>query len=88
MESKTYYINEDANGLIFVSKRPMNQVHYCTPARIKCIDTKVKKITRTNIFAGAICETVTGEILKIIKVKNRCGYERKYIHEGQIGKIK
>ena len=78
----TMYLNEDANGGIYVSKQPMNQRFYCTPARLKCIETKSKKITRKGVFAGAICETIDGRVLKIIKVKNRQGYEREYVCEG------
>lgn len=84
MEAKTFYINEDANGLIFVSKKPMNQNFYCTPARVKCVETKAKRITLKGVFAGAICKTIDDNILKIVKVKNRCGYERRYIHEGSL----
>lgn len=80
--SLTRYVNEDANGGIYVSKKPMNQTFYCTPARLKCIETKSKKVTRKGVFAGAICETIDGEILKIVKVKNRKGYKRSYITEG------
>ena len=80
----TMYLNEDANGGIYVSKQPMNQRFYCTPARLKCIETKSKKITRKGVFAGAICETIDGRILKIIKVKNRQGYEREYVCEGSL----
>ena len=78
----TMYLNEDANGGIYVSKQPMNQRFYCTPARLKCIENKSKKITRRGVFAGAICETIDGRVLKIIKVKNRQGYEREYVCEG------
>ena len=80
----TMYLNEDANGGIYVSKQPMNQRFYCTPARLKCIETKSKKITRKGVFAVAICETIDGRILKIIKVKNRQGYEREYVCEGSL----
>jgi hypothetical protein len=80
----TMYLNEDANGMIYVSKTPMNPNFYCTPARIKCIETKSKKVTRKGVFAGAICETIDGRILKVVKVKNRQGYERKYIREGSL----
>ena len=80
----TMYLNEDANGCIYVSKQPMNQRFYCTPARLKCIETKSKKITRKGVFAGAICETIDGRVLKIIKVKNRQGYEREYVCEGSL----
>ena len=80
--SLTRYVNEDANGGIYVSKKPMNQIFYSTPARLKCVQTKSTKITRKGVFAGAICETIDGEILKIVKVKNRNGYERSYIREG------
>jgi hypothetical protein len=78
------YLNEDANGGIYVSKTPMNQNYYCTPARLKCIETKSKKVTRKGVFAGAICETIDGRILKVVKVKNRQGYERSYIREGSL----
>lgn len=78
------YLNEDANGFIYVSKKPMNQRYYCSPARLKCIQTKAKNITRKKVFAGAICETTDGKILKIVEVKNRQGFERKYIIEGKI----
>lgn len=80
----TMYLNEDANGGIYVSKKPMNQNFYCTPARLKCIETKAKRVTRKGVFAGAICETIDGRILKVVQVKNRQGYERHYIHEGKI----
>ena len=80
----TMYLNEDANGGIYVSKQPMNQRFYCTPARLKCIETKSKKITRKGVFAGAICETIDGRVLKIINVKNRQGYEREYVCEGSL----
>jgi hypothetical protein len=80
----TMYLNEDANGGIYVSKTPMNQTYYCTPARLKCIETKAKKVTRKGVFAGAICETIDGRILKVVKVKNRQGYERSYIREGSL----
>jgi len=80
----TMYLNEDANGMIYVSKTPMNQTYYCTPARLKCIETKAKNVTRKSVFAGAICETIDGMILEVVKVKNRKGYERKYIREGSI----
>ena len=86
MKAKTYYINEDANGFVFVSEKPMNQSFYSTPARIKCISTKAKRTTKKGIFAGAICMDTDGNILKIIKVKNRQGYERKYIKEGNLNK--
>ena len=78
------YLNEDANGGIYVSKKPMNQNFYCTPARLKCVEIKAKKVTRKGVFAGAICETIDGKILKVVKVKNRQGYERKYIREGSL----
>jgi hypothetical protein len=78
----TMYLNEDANGMIYVSKTPMNQTFYCTPARLKCLETKAKKVTRKGVFAGAICETIDGRILKVVRVKNRQGYERSYIREG------
>jgi hypothetical protein len=78
------YLNEDANGGIYVSKKPMNQNFYCTPARLKCVETKAKKVTKKGVFAGAICETIDGRILKVIKVKNRQGYERSYIREGSL----
>ena len=80
----TMYLNEDANGMIYVSKTPMNQNYYCTPTRLKCIETKAKKITRKGVFVGAICETIDGRILKVVKVKNRKGYERSYIREGSL----
>ena len=80
----TMYLNEDANGGIYVSKTPMNQRYYCTPARLKCIETDSKNITRNGVFAGAICETIDGRILKVVKVKNRQGYERSYIREGSL----
>ena len=80
----TMYLNEDANGMIYVSKKPMNQTYYCTPTRLKCIETTAKNITRKGVFSGAICETIDGKILKIVKVKNRKGYERKYIREGSL----
>ena len=80
----TMYLNEDANGMIYVSKTPMNQNFYCTPARLKCIEIKAKKITRKGVFAGSICETIDGRILKVVKVKNRQGYERSYIREGSL----
>ena len=80
----TMYLNEDANGGIYVSKTPMNQTYYCTPARLKCVETKSKKVTRKGVFAGAICETIDGRILKVVKVKNRQCYERSYIREGSL----
>ena len=80
----TMYLNEDANGMIYVSKTPMNQKFYCTPARLKCVETKSKNITRKGVFAGAICETIDGRILKVVKVKNRKGYGRSYIREGSL----
>ena len=80
----TMYLNEDANGGIYVSKQPMNQRFYCTPARLKCIETKSKKITRKGVFAGAICETIDGRILQLIKVKKPQGYEREYVSEGSL----
>ena len=80
----TMYLNEDANGGIYVSKTPINQTYYCTPARLKCVETKSKKVTRKGVFAGAICETIDGRILKVVKVKNRQCYERSYIHEGSL----
>jgi hypothetical protein len=82
--SFTMYINEDANGLIYVSRKPMNEICYITPAILKCIETKSKKITRKGVFAGAICETIAGRVLKIVKVRFRKGYYRKYISEGCI----
>lgn len=78
------YLNEDVNGGIYVSKKPLNQRYYSTVARLKCIHSKNTKITKKNVFAGAVCKTVDGEILKIIKVKNRQGYSRKYITEGTL----
>ena len=80
----TMYLNEDANGGIYVSKTPMNQNYYFTPARLKCIETNAKKVTRKGVFVGAICETIDGRILKVVKVKNRQGYERSYIREGSL----
>jgi hypothetical protein len=80
----TMYVNEDANGGIYVSKTPMNRTYYCTPARLKCIETRAKKITRKGVFAGAICETIDGMVLKVVKVKYRKGYERSYIREGSL----
>jgi len=80
----TMYLNEDANGMIYVSKTPMNKNFYCTTARLKCVETKSKNITKKGVFAGAICETIDGRILKVMKVKNRQGYERRYIIEGSI----
>ncbi len=46
----TMYLNEDANGMTYVSKTPMSQTYYSTPARLKCIETKAKKITRKGVF--------------------------------------
>lgn len=85
-DSKTInmYVNEDSNGWIYISKKPMNQTYYSTPAILKCIETTNKKITRKDIFPGCICETINGQILKIIKVKFRKGFERSYIKEGTI----
>lgn len=83
-DSFTMYLNEDVNGTIYVSKKPMNQRYYYTPARLKCIETKSKKITRKGVFPGAICETIDGKILKIVEVKNRQGFERDYIKVGNI----
>ena len=80
----TMYLNEDVNGVVYISKTPMNQAYYCTPARLKCIETKDKKVTKKGVFAGAICETIDGRILEVVKVKNRQGYERKYIREGSL----
>lgn len=78
MTAKTYYINEDANGCVCISKKPMSQRYYCTPVIIKCVETKSKRITRKGIFVGAICVTIENEILKIVGIKNRKGYERIY----------
>ncbi len=80
----TMYLNEDVNGTIYVSKKPMNQRYYYTPAILKCIETKAKKITRSGVFAGAICATIDGRILKIVEVENRQGFERDYIKVGNI----
>lgn len=78
------YLSEDVNGSIYVSKKPMNQRYFSTISRLKCIATKSLKITRKGVFVGAICKTIDNEILKIVKVKNRQGYERKYIREGSL----
>ena len=80
----TMYLNEDANGFIYVSSKPMNKRYYYTPAILKCIETKAKKITRSGVFAGAICATIDGRILKIVEVENRQGFERDYIKVGNI----
>ena len=80
----TMYVNEDANGMIYVSKAPLNQTYYSTPSRLKCIETKDKKITTKGVFAGAICETIDGRILKVVKVNNRQGFERSYIRKGSL----
>ena len=80
----TMYLNEDANGGIYVSKKPMNKNYYCSPAILKCIETDSKKVTKKSVFAGAICETINGQILKVVKVKFRKGYERSYVSEGSL----
>jgi hypothetical protein len=77
-KAKAYFLNEDASGSLCVSKRPLNQLFYSTPMLLYCIKTKAKKITRNGVFAGAICITIHGEILKIVELKNRAGYERDY----------
>jgi len=81
---ETYYLNEDANGGIYVSKKPMNPKYYHSPAILKCVPTKARKLTRKGVFAGAICLTITNDILKIVKVKLRQGWEREYITEGSL----
>lgn len=75
----TLYLNEDANGVIYISKKPMNQTFYSTPVRLKCVKTNAKNITKKSVFIGAICVTIDNEIYKIIKMNNRCGYERNYV---------
>ena len=78
------YVSECANGGIYLSNKPLNQNQYSTVATVKCIKTKAKKITKSGIFPGAIGITTKGEILKIVKVKLREGYERSNIREGSI----
>lgn len=83
-KESVHYLNEDASGFIFVSKRPLSQIYYCTMAKLKCIDTKAKRITSKGVFPGAICCTTHNEIKKITSVKMINGYERSYIKEGTL----
>lgn len=78
VKPKAYYLNHDVNGVLYVSKRPLNQLYYVTPALLYCIPTKTKRITKNGVFVGAICRTIHSEILKIVDIKNRNGYERDY----------
>lgn len=80
---KTYYLNECASGFIYVSAKPMDSNFYSTPAILRCIPSKSKKLTPKGVFVGAICITIKGEVLEIVKVKNRKGYNRNYITEGK-----
>ena len=84
MKPKAYFLNIDANGLCSVSKRPLNQAYYSTPALLYCIPTRAKKPTYNGIYVGAICITIHNEILKIIDIKNRPGYEREYSKKRKI----
>lgn len=74
VKAKTYYINHCANGGRYVSERPMNPIFFMTPAILKCVPTKRKRITRSGVFVGAICLTIKDEILRIVSIKNRKGY--------------
>lgn len=73
----TRYLNQDCNGVLYVSKRPMSQKYYMTPMLLKCVPT-LRKITCKGVYVGAICVTTTDEILKIVEVQNRDGYELNY----------
>lgn len=74
----TRFLNEGADGIIYVSKRPMSQKFYMTPQILKCVQTKRTKITRNGVYVGAICITTADEILKIVEIINRDGYELNY----------
>ncbi len=78
MKPKVYYLNWDANGCSYVSTRPLNQRYYSTPALLYCVSTKSKKITRNGVYVGAICVTIHNDILRIVEIKNRGGYDRDY----------
>jgi hypothetical protein len=69
-----YYLNQDANGALCVSKKPMNQTFYSTPQILHCVPTTRTKITRQGVFVGAICVTINNEILEIVKIKDRKDY--------------
>lgn len=69
-----YYLNKDASGALFVSKKPMNQTFYSTPQILHCVPTTRTKITRHGVFVGAICVTINDEILEIVKIKDRKDY--------------
>lgn len=81
---KVYYLNVDANGVTYVSKRPMNQAYYATMAKLKCMPTSAKRKTEKGVFVGAICVTIKDEILKIIEVENINGFKRDWIKEGKL----
>ena len=54
----TRFLNEGADGMIYVSKRPMSQKFYMTPQILKCVQTKRTKITNNGVYVGAICITL------------------------------
>jgi hypothetical protein len=70
IKPKRYYLNLDANAN-YVSKRPLNKEQYHTPTILHCIPTKKKRITKEEVFVGAICVTIDNEVLEIVKIKQR-----------------
>lgn len=75
------YINENVNGVVFASKKPMTPKHYVTVAIMKCVRTKSRNVNRNNISSGVIGIDIHGESFKVVSVKMRKGYKRDYIIE-------
>lgn len=71
-----YYLNQDANGMLFVSKNPMNQNYYSTPMILHCIPAGLKKITYDKkVRIGTVCVTTKNEKLEVVSFRNRKGYK-------------
>lgn len=84
MKGRVYYLNMDAAGMTYVSKRPMSPICYATMARLKCIPTKAKRITKKGVHIGAICITTKNETLKIVEVESINGFKRNWIVDGKL----
>lgn len=87
MKARVYYLNMDAAGMTYVSKKPMSPIYYATMAKLKCIPTKAKKITKKGVHIGAICITTKNDTLKIVEVESINGYERSWIKDGKLKQI-
>lgn len=84
IKPKTYSVCMDASGFIYVRKTAKKNPCYSIIAKVKCVPTKAKKITRKGIFPGAICVTTKDDILKIVEVINYGGFKRNWIKTGTL----